>query len=177
MIIKLLLVDANFRDYLSAHGCKTGRRRRHQSGNVVYTYTYTPSLSPAIQSSFRARDALWNFNFFLPFKATTSLYLYISVRAINMERGYAGRALIIDLIYSSLLFLRRWLFIILYTWFWIYFNWYIYTQLIIINGVWFYLNVSVDLLQMLEFNNTVSFPAASLLTVILALVGEFINLL
>jgi hypothetical protein len=31
---------------------------------------------------------------------------------------------------------------------------------------------SVDLLQMLEFNVTVSFPAAPLLTVILALVGE-----
>lgn len=33
---------------------------------------------------------------------------------------------------------------------------------------------SVDLLQMLEFNVTVSFPAAPLLTVILALVGEFL---
>lgn len=32
--------------------------------------------------------------------------------------------------------------------------------------------VSVDLLQMLEFNVTVSFPAAPLLTVILALVGK-----
>lgn len=32
--------------------------------------------------------------------------------------------------------------------------------------------VAVDLLQMLEFNVTVSFPAAPLLTVILALVGE-----
>lgn len=34
--------------------------------------------------------------------------------------------------------------------------------------------VSVDLLQMLEFNVTVSFPAAPLLTVILALVGKCI---
>lgn len=34
--------------------------------------------------------------------------------------------------------------------------------------------VSVDLLQMLEFNVTVSFPAAPLLTVILALVGMYI---
>lgn len=31
----------------------------------------------------------------------------------------------------------------------------------------------VELLQMLEFNTTISFPAAPLLTVILALVGEF----
>lgn len=35
-----------------------------------------------------------------------------------------------------------------------------------------FLFVSVDLLQMLEFNLTVTFPAASLLTVILALVGK-----
>lgn len=34
--------------------------------------------------------------------------------------------------------------------------------------------ISVDLLQMLEFNVTVSFPAAPLLTVILALVGKFL---
>lgn len=34
--------------------------------------------------------------------------------------------------------------------------------------------VAVDLLQMLEFNVTVSFPAAPLLTVILALVGKYI---
>lgn len=33
--------------------------------------------------------------------------------------------------------------------------------------------VSVDLIQMLEFNLTVSLPAASLLTVVLALVGKF----
>lgn len=33
--------------------------------------------------------------------------------------------------------------------------------------------VLVDLLQMLEFNVTVSFPAAPLLTVILALVGKY----
>lgn len=37
--------------------------------------------------------------------------------------------------------------------------------------------VAVDLLQMLEFNVTVSFPAAPLLTVILALVGKLILLL
>lgn len=37
--------------------------------------------------------------------------------------------------------------------------------------------VAVDLLQMLEFNVTVSFPAAPLLTVILALVGKYIFLL
>ena len=36
--------------------------------------------------------------------------------------------------------------------------------------------VSVDLLQMLEFNVTVSFPAAPLLTVILALVGKCIHI-
>lgn len=35
--------------------------------------------------------------------------------------------------------------------------------------------VSVDLIQMLEFNLTVSLPAASLLTVVLALVGKFHN--
>lgn len=34
--------------------------------------------------------------------------------------------------------------------------------------------ISVDLLQMLEFNVSVRFPAASLLTVVLALVGEYI---
>ncbi len=34
----------------------------------------------------------------------------------------------------------------------------------------------VELLQMLEFNTAISFPAAPLLTVILALVGEAINL-
>lgn len=32
---------------------------------------------------------------------------------------------------------------------------------------------SVDLLQMLEMNMTIAFPAAPLLTVILALVGKF----
>nr|CAD7573605.1 unnamed protein product [Timema californicum] len=32
----------------------------------------------------------------------------------------------------------------------------------------------VDLLQMLEFNVTITFPAAPLLTVILALVGRFL---
>ena len=31
----------------------------------------------------------------------------------------------------------------------------------------------VELLQMLEFNTTITFPAAPLLTVILALVGKF----
>lgn len=33
----------------------------------------------------------------------------------------------------------------------------------------------VDLLQMLEFNTAISFPAAPLFTVILALVGKFIR--
>ena len=37
--------------------------------------------------------------------------------------------------------------------------------------------VSVDLLQMLEFNVTITFPAAPLLTVILALVGKLFFLL
>lgn len=40
-----------------------------------------------------------------------------------------------------------------------------------------FLLVTVDLLQMLEFNVTVTFPAAPLLTVILALVGEWLFLL
>lgn len=35
------------------------------------------------------------------------------------------------------------------------------------------LSSSVDLLQMLEMNMTIAFPAAPLLTVILALVGKF----
>lgn len=39
----------------------------------------------------------------------------------------------------------------------------------------FFSFVSVDLIQMLEFNLTVSLPAASLLTVVLALVGKFHN--
>lgn len=36
---------------------------------------------------------------------------------------------------------------------------------------------SVDLLQMLEMNMTIAFPAAPLLTVILALVGRYSSLL
>lgn len=46
-------------------------------------------------------------------------------------------------------------------------------SLCLILNLAFLSSVSVDLIQMLEFNLTVSLPAASLLTVVLALVGEF----